>query len=68
VQWDHHAIHIWTHNYHRGHDGQTRGLLAPLPLFEVLPHLMNFPLHEMEILLLFPQFTFQLIFAFHLLL
>jgi len=65
---DHHAIHIWRHNYHRGHDGQTHGLLAPLPLFEVLPHLVNFPLHGMKILLLFPQFTFQLIFAFHLLL
>jgi len=68
VQWDHHAIHIWTHKYHGGHDGQTHGLLAPLPLFEVLPHLLNIPLHGTKILLLFPQFTFQLTFAFHLLL
>jgi hypothetical protein len=41
---------------------------VPLPLFEVLPHLTNFPLHGTEIVLLFPQFMFQLIFAFHLLL
>jgi hypothetical protein len=39
---------------------------VPLPLFEVLPHLMNLPLHGTQIILLPPQFMFQLIFAFRL--
>jgi hypothetical protein len=68
MQWDYHAIQISPHNYHSGYDGQRHGLLAPLPLFEVLPHLVNLPLHGTQIILLFPQFSFQLIFAFHLLL